>query len=204
MRILDLGCGSGRDLSDWGVTPFDDVTGLDINGRGLEQARLRFPNRKYFHGAGESIPFPDASFDRLLCLLALPYMNIPKALEEIHRVLVPGGSFAASLHPPAFSWAELRHNAFPRPIPTLFRSYVLGNGIWFHCTGRTLGFVRGRTESFQTERGTQRALVRAGFADVGFRRVLRPAGEIFIVEARATRRLSFMGAGTIPRKAIAS
>jgi hypothetical protein len=31
MRVLDLGCGSGRDLTSWGVTAADAVTGLNID-----------------------------------------------------------------------------------------------------------------------------------------------------------------------------
>jgi ubiquinone/menaquinone biosynthesis C-methylase UbiE len=184
MRILDLGCGPGRDLLSWGVTDSDEVTGLDNDSASLELARLRFPSRTYFLGCGEAMPFPDASFDRVISGVALPYMNIPKALGEIHRVLVPGGTFSASLHAVSFTVAELRHKAFPHPIPTLFRIYVLGNGVWFHCTGRTIGFVKGRTESFQTERGARVAFTREHFADLSFRRASGPAGETLTVEAR--------------------
>jgi len=37
------------------------------------------------------MPFADGSFDRVISAIALPYMNIQKALAEIHRILVPGG-----------------------------------------------------------------------------------------------------------------
>jgi SAM-dependent methyltransferase len=194
MRILDLGCGSGRDLAFWGVTEADVVTGLDIDAPSLELARQRFPHRTYLLGAAERMPFGDQSFDRVLSLVALPYMDIPKTLAEIHRVLVPAGSLSATLHPPAFTVRELVHQALPKPIPTLFRLYVLVNGACFHVTGRTLGFVNGRVESFQTERGIRTAMNRAGFR-VTFRRVLRPAGEIFVVKAEKTRKL--MAGGTL-------
>jgi hypothetical protein len=77
-----------------------------------------------------------------------------------------------SLHPPSFTIAELLHNAIPKPVPTLFRLYVMSNGLLFHYTGRSVGFLKGRTESFQTERGMRVALNRAGFVNPSFLRRL--------------------------------
>jgi len=184
MRVLDLGCGSGVDLAPWGVTASDRVTGLDIDAQRLALAKVRFPNRTYQQGSGECLPFEKESFDRIISTVALPYMNIQKTLAEMHRVLVPGGGLTLSLHLPSFTIAELLHHAFPKPLPTLFRLYVLANGLLFHCTGRTVGFLKGRTESFQTERGMRIALNRAGFVNLSFRRAPGPVGETFMVEAR--------------------
>ncbi len=184
MRILDLGCGSGLDLASWGVTAMDEVAGVDIDDERLATARQRFPNRTYVHGAGEKIPFDDERFDRVISAVALPYMNIQKALAEIRRVLVPGGSLSLSLHSPSFTMSELREHALPRPLPTIFRLYVMANGVWFHFSGKTLRFVNRRTESFQTERGMRIALNHAGFVDPSFKRMPGPGGEIFIVDAR--------------------
>jgi ubiquinone/menaquinone biosynthesis C-methylase UbiE len=184
MRILDLGCGPGRDLVAWGVGVQDEVTGFDISHSSLVMARQRFPGRIFLLGAGERLPFRDESFDRVISGVALPYMNIPKALSEIHRALVPGGSLAVTLHLPGFTMAELLHKALPRPVPTLFRLYVMANGAWFHGTGNNFGFLRGRTESFQTERGMRVALGRTGFVDFSFRRAPGQGGETFTVEAR--------------------
>jgi hypothetical protein len=114
-------------------------------------------------------------------------MNIQKALAEIHRILVRGGQVSLSLHLPSFTMAELLHNAFPKPVPTLFRLYVMANGLLFHCTGKTVGFVWGSTESFQTERGMKIAVRRAGFVNFSFRRALGPAGETFTVNALKKR-----------------
>jgi len=186
MRVLDLGCGSGRDLASWGVAASDEVTGVDIDDTRLAAAKARFPDRTYQRASGECLPLEAESFDRVISAVALPYMNIPKALPEIHRVLVPGGGLSLSLHPPSFTISELLHNAFPKPVPTLFRLYVMANGLWFHCTGRTAG-VLNRTESFQTERGMTIALNRAGFVDLSFSRAVGPAGERFLVEARKTK-----------------
>ena len=66
MRVLDLGCGSGEDLISWGVTASDEVTGLDIDESRLAVARERFPERTYLHGVGESLPFSNDCFDRVI------------------------------------------------------------------------------------------------------------------------------------------
>lgn len=110
-------------------------------------------------------------------------MNIPKALAEIHRVLVLNGSLSLRLHPASFALEELLHDAIPNPKATLFRLYVLANGVWFHCSGRTIGIL-GKTESFQTERGMRIALKRAGFGHFSFTRVPVPTGVSLLVEAR--------------------
>jgi SAM-dependent methyltransferase len=187
VRVFDLGCGSGRDLAPWGVTDADEITGLDVDDERLAIARLRFPHRVYLRGVGEHLPVPDESFDRVISAVALPYMNIPKALAEIHRILVPGGRLSLSLHLPSFTLQELLHNAFPKPVPTLFRLYVMANGLLFHCSGRTVAFPNRRTESFQTERGMRVALNRAGFVDPSFSRSAAVAAEAFIVEARKAK-----------------
>jgi ubiquinone/menaquinone biosynthesis C-methylase UbiE len=187
MRVLDLGCGSGLDLASWGVTVSDQVTGLDIDGRRLAIAKMRFSNRTYLQGSGESLPLANESFDCVISAVALPYMNIQKTLAEIHRILVPGGGLSLSLHLPSFTMAELLHHAIPKPVPTLFRLFVMANGLWFHCTGRTVPFLNGRTESFQSERGMRVALTRVGFVSLSFSRANGPAGEMFIVKARKSK-----------------
>lgn len=92
----------------------------------------------------------------MIANVSLPYMNIPRALAEIHRVLAPQGKLWASLHTLRFTLSEFR-NAFPKPVPTAFRCCVLVNGLLFHLTGDSLG------ESFQTMRGMVVALRVANF-----------------------------------------
>lgn len=156
MKVLDLGCGSGLTPGKLNLPAEWQFIGADINHEAVAQAAHQFPDRTFVLAAGETLPFADAQFDRVIVNVALPYMNIPAALAEIYRVLRPNGRLWASLHPLRFTLSELR-NAFPSSVATAFRFSVLINGFVFHLAGRNLG------ESFQTARGITIALKRAGF-----------------------------------------
>jgi ubiquinone/menaquinone biosynthesis C-methylase UbiE len=171
-RILDLGCGSGRTLAKFGwlVSADEQVVGVDILTESLRIAHQSYPQRCFLSARGENLPFPNASFENVLCHIALPYMDISKALSEIERVLVPGGTLRLALHDWHFAMAELRR-ALPHPNRTLFRIYVLANGLLFHFTGKSsLTYFMSRVESFQTECGMRKALERSGFTNLSFRR----------------------------------
>lgn len=170
-------------MTFWGVTASDEVIRLDIDEDALAVAKKRFPTCSLLCASGESLPFPDETYDRVISSVALPYMRIERALPEIYRILVPDGTLTISLHPPSFTLGELRHHAIPRPKATLFRCYVLANGAWFHCSGRTMRLMK-KSESFQTERGMKIALKRAGFSYFSFSRPHGPKGKMFVVEAR--------------------
>jgi ubiquinone/menaquinone biosynthesis C-methylase UbiE len=146
------------------------VVGLDVEMRALRTARDRFGQRgwNYLRARGEEIPLSDGCVDGVVCNVALPYMHIPHALAELHRVLLPGGWLKASLHPPSFTWRELGRSV-TKPKNTLFRVFVVMNGMLLHSLGRVISVNR-IAESCQTQRGMRLALRRAGFNRINFRR----------------------------------
>jgi ubiquinone/menaquinone biosynthesis C-methylase UbiE len=152
--------------------------GVDRSSARLTQATLKYQDRRFVCGAGESLPFLNETFDRVVCRLALPYMEISTTLCEIYRVLRPGGTIFVSVHPPRNSLHELK-KAAANPKAILYRLYVIANGCVFHATGTTVRLSRERVESFQTRRGMRLALRRARFEQVTFRAV----EERMIVEA---------------------
>jgi len=178
MRILDVGWGFGNPPVRAAVQADDDVIGLDINAESLNVARNRYPQRQFVGGRAEHLPFFDGSLDRVVSSVSLPYADIPSALPEAKRIQTKTGTVFMALHRWRFTLQEPR-TALPRPTASIFRMYVLLNGLLFHLTGRTLKFANGRTESFQTKRGIRLALNRAGFTNVVFR---APDGRL-IVEA---------------------
>jgi ubiquinone/menaquinone biosynthesis C-methylase UbiE len=93
--VLDVGCGQGIDLAEFGLQGAQ-VTGLDLTPRHVELARGHLASLEIggevVLGDAESLPFPDASFDRVTSNGVLHHTpDIRAALREIHRVLRPGG-----------------------------------------------------------------------------------------------------------------
>ncbi len=97
-RVLDVGCGSGwasRLLA--GFANKGSVTGIDISDEMINLARessASFPNVDYEIASAEQLPFSDNEFTQAFSMESLYYyQDIPRALNEIHRVLKPGGLF---------------------------------------------------------------------------------------------------------------
>jgi len=95
LRVLDVGCGQGIDVMRY-ATAGADVTGIDLTPRHVELARLHLVamglDVTIVHGDAEAMPFADMSFDRVSSNGVLHHTpDMPAALREIRRVLVPGG-----------------------------------------------------------------------------------------------------------------
>ncbi len=84
-RVLDLGAGTGAANPIFGDR---DVVALDPNG---EMLALN-PGRDRVAAAGEALPFAGGSFDGVFSAYVFRNLeSVPATLEEIHRVLRPGG-----------------------------------------------------------------------------------------------------------------
>ncbi len=54
---------------------------------------------------GQRLPYPDATFDRAVCALAIHYVEQPTvAFAELKRVLRPGGLIVVSTQHPTIDW----------------------------------------------------------------------------------------------------
>ena len=84
MKVLDLGCGAGLTPEKLSLPTSWEFIGLDDNYAAVCKAHLNFPHRAFVCAAGEALPFPAASFGRVIANVALPYMDIAKALAETH------------------------------------------------------------------------------------------------------------------------
>jgi ubiquinone/menaquinone biosynthesis C-methylase UbiE len=95
-RVLDLGCGTGwasRRMAR--IVTAGEVVGLDVADEMLRRAELASPgvrNLRYLWGSAESIPAPDDHFSKVLSVESFYYYaDQGKALDELRRVLAPGG-----------------------------------------------------------------------------------------------------------------
>ena len=93
-KVLDAGCGSGRDTNLFRQSGFSAV-GLDLSTELIKDARKRFPNEEFVEGNLLQLPFPDESFDGTWAHASLLHLDteddMRKALSEFHRVLKTNG-----------------------------------------------------------------------------------------------------------------
>lgn len=102
-RILDLCCGSGQ-ATQFLLQYSQQVTGLDASPKSLQRARQNVPGAEYVEGLAEQMPFGDRCFDLVHVSVALHEMapvQLQQILQEVYRVLQPGGMLAiVDLHAP--------------------------------------------------------------------------------------------------------
>lgn len=96
-RVLDVGCGLGFYVTELleAVGREGSVVGVDISADMLAVAAKRaagHDNARFHEADATSLPVPDASFERAVCVQVLEYVrDVPSALSEMHRALRPGG-----------------------------------------------------------------------------------------------------------------
>ncbi|MGK7925355.1 MAG: class I SAM-dependent methyltransferase [Spirulina sp.] len=95
-EILDLCCGAGQ-VTRFLVRRSDRVTGLDASPKAIERARQNVPQGNYVEAFAEKMPFAENTFDIVHVSAALHEMNpeqFQQILQEVYRILRPGGIFA--------------------------------------------------------------------------------------------------------------
>jgi ubiquinone/menaquinone biosynthesis C-methylase UbiE len=150
--VLDLACGTGLvSFEAAGVLGSEGrLLGTDISERMVETAAAiaaenRFRNVSFQWMDAEDLRLEDGSFDAALCSLGLMYMPDPrKALEEMRRVLRPGGRAVCSVWGPRENcgWAEIfeivDRNVASEVCPMFFQ---LGRPDMLELTFKTAGFA---------------------------------------------------------------
>lgn len=111
-RILEVGCGVGNNLLFLAEQGYG-VYGIDISPAAIEECEKRFFYKK-LHGdfmvrSFEKNPFLSKTMDLVIDRASLAYVPLPEmqiAIDEIHRVLRPGGKF---LFTPYQTYGENRY-----------------------------------------------------------------------------------------------
>ena len=106
--VLDVACGTGviATAAAERVGPAGSVTGVDNNPGMLAVASARSGHEVRWQEAdAQALPYPDGSFDRVICQFGLQYFpDRPAAAREMHRVLCPGGRVVLLV------WRDLSHS----------------------------------------------------------------------------------------------
>ena len=105
--IADLGCGPGHVaawLADWGVA----AVGIDLSPAMIAVGRREYPQVEFRVGDLLALPAADGEFGAAIAFYSIIHLEpgeLPRAFEEIRRVLRPGGLFLVAFH----IGAEVRH-----------------------------------------------------------------------------------------------
>jgi ubiquinone/menaquinone biosynthesis C-methylase UbiE len=96
LRVLDAGCGRGEVLLAC-ARAGAAIAGIDYSQTAVDLTRetlADFPDADIRQGDVTALPWPDATFDRILFSDVIEHLDPPQtvpALAEFHRVLKPGG-----------------------------------------------------------------------------------------------------------------
>ncbi len=123
-RVLDAGCGHGRDAA-WLVTHGCAVVGLDLSWGMVTTAQQRAPHLPLVQGDMRLPPFRAAAFTGIWCNAALLHLTPTEAratLAAFARLLKPGGLLFLSLH--GGHGEVWESTAYGLPIPRRFTRYT--------------------------------------------------------------------------------
>ncbi|KAL3654241.1 hypothetical protein CASFOL_003922 [Castilleja foliolosa] len=115
-NILEIGVGTGPNLKYYADYPGVNVIGVDPNRKmekyaqvAAENAGLKPENFKFMQAVAEALPLNDASVDAVVGTLVLCSVeDVDKTLQEIRRVLKPGGFYIFVEHVAAKDGTILR------------------------------------------------------------------------------------------------
>jgi tellurite methyltransferase len=138
MRILDAGCGSGRNLI-YLLREGYEVFAIDQNPAAIEQTRAlaatlapQLPAENFRVEPLESTSFPNSFFDVILCSAVLHFSRddaqFNAILENLWRVLKPGGTLFCRLA----SIIGMPHQHLEG------RRYLAPNGVELYCVDEAL------------------------------------------------------------------
>jgi ubiquinone/menaquinone biosynthesis C-methylase UbiE len=103
-RLLDVGCGTGF-IIDLAEDLFDDICGIDITPAMLARVRAGRANIRTVEADASALPFEDERFDVVSGYSFFHHLeHLAPAVQEVHRVLRPGGCFYADLEPNRHFW----------------------------------------------------------------------------------------------------
>lgn len=131
--ILDVATGTGDlAIALAGKNPQAKITGFDLSAGMLEHGRVKVANKnlsnqiEMIQGDAENMPFEDNSFDAITVAFGVRnFETLTKGLNEIHRVLKPGGTFIILefSQPEKFPMKQLYNFYFKNILPVIGKTF---------------------------------------------------------------------------------
>lgn len=113
-QVLEIGCGMGCMAMNWAKAGAQ-ITAVDLNAVAVEQTRRRFDlyglQGRIQQADGNGLEFEDNTFDYVYSWGVLHHSpDLGRSLQEMMRVLKPGGEFALMLYyrPSIMYWVSIR------------------------------------------------------------------------------------------------
>ena len=122
-KILDAGCGPGRD-SQYFSSKKLDVTGIDLSSEFIALAKQFAPKVTFSLMDLRNITFLDGSFDGIWACASLLHLKrdeVSEVLASFHRILKPGGVLFVSVK--EGKGEKLVHGGILRNKPRFFTYY---------------------------------------------------------------------------------
>lgn len=155
--VLDVGCGIGATAMVCVRRGARRVIGADFDLKSLTTATTEVDSRgaAFVQADAHALPFPDQSFDVVICRVSVNYMNVRQAVAELCRVTRPRGQVCVIVHRVWYYLSMLRS---PRANRARYGRRVLLNSARAFARGRQ----RGREETFITARQLRRQFKKHG------------------------------------------
>lgn len=100
-RVLDVGTGEGQVARLAAAQGSSLVAGIDPTSNQVVEAVQRAGGPVYARSGADALPFPDGTFDAVVACLVFEHIEaVDDAIDEVARVLRPGGRFAFFLNHP--------------------------------------------------------------------------------------------------------
>lgn len=158
-KYLDVACGTGNytvSLHKLGIA----IRGIDQSERMISDAKSKAPNIDWDVGNAEALPFPDGSFDGVICTLATHHLqNIQMAFAEAFRVIRPGRFVVFTAYPNQMSGYWL-HEYFPIAMERATRQMLSKSALFAYL--EIAGFHEMFEETFEVPHDLEDLFLHSG------------------------------------------
>jgi ubiquinone/menaquinone biosynthesis C-methylase UbiE len=158
-KYLDVACGTGNytaSLHKLGIS----IRGIDQSERMISDAKTKAPDIDWDVGDAEALPFPDGSFDGVICTLATHhFQDIQTAFSEAFRVVRRGRLVIFTAYPDQMSGYWL-NEYFPIAMERASRQMLSKTALFGYL--EIAGFHEIFEETFEIPHGLEDLFLHSG------------------------------------------